>query len=417
MPYPTIIEKIKEGSGLSETEITQKIDKKLNQLSGLISKEGAAHILANELGIKIFEIPKNIKIKDILEGMRSIDIAGKVQQIYEVRDFETEKGKGKVGSFMLADETGSIRVVCWYDQTETIEKLSKDLTIRLVGGYVRTNNNRKEIHLNERSKVIFNPKGVTIGEVKSFTSSRKKLSELTENSDSVEVLATIVQVFEPRFFEVCPECNRRTKPREDGFFCDEHNKVTPTYSYVLNLLLDDGTDTTRTIFFSKQLEKLLGKTKEEILEYKENIHEFEQIKTDLLGKTIKVIGRIKRNEMFDRLEIISQLVFTDIDPEKEIKKLAEEQPNITTQTQETKEETTPEITEPTQETKEETKEETIEESPKPLEEAIATPEETQNIEPTTEQTQTESEQTQETKEPTQETKEQTTESATKQDVV
>lgn len=368
IPYPTIIEKIKEGSGLSETEITQKIDKKLKQLSGLISKEGAAHILANELGVKIFEIPKNIKIKDILEGMRSIDIAGKVQQIYEVRDFETEKGRGKVGSFMFADETGSIRVVCWYDQTETIEKLSKDLTIRLVGGYVRTNNNRKEIHLNERSKVIFNPKGVNIGEVKSFTSSRKKLSELTENAENVEVLATIVQVFEPRFFEVCPECNRRAKQREDGFFCDEHNKVTPTYSYVLNLLLDDGTDTTRTIFFSRQLEKLLEKTKEEILTYKENLADFEQIKTDLLGKTIKVVGRVKKNEMFDRLEIISQLVFTDIDPEKEIKRLAEEKQTTSTQTEETKKETTPEITEPTTTTPEQ--------EPKPLEEAIATPEET-----------------------------------------
>ena len=389
MPYPTIIEKIKEGSGLSETEITQKIDKKLKQLSGLISKEGAAHILANELGIKIFEIPKNIQIKDILEGMRSIDIAGKVQQIYEVRDFETEKGKGKVGSFMMADETGSIRVVCWYDQTETIEKLTKDLTIRLVGGYVRTNNNKKEIHLNERSKVIFNPKGVTIGEVKSFTSTRKKLSELTENASEVEVLATIVQVFEPRFFEVCPECNRRARQREDGFFCEEHNKVTPTYSYVLNLLLDDGTDTTRTIFFSKQLENLIGKTKEEILTYKENISDFEQIKTDLLGKTIKVIGRVKKNEMFDRLEVISQLVFTDIDPEKEIKRLAETQTTANSTESPTEKSTTESTTqESTQEPiKESTQESTLEE-PKPLEEAIETitePIETQNTTESTEE--------------------------------
>ena len=58
MPYEVILERIKEKSELSEAEIIQKIDKKLDQLSGLISKEGAAHILANELGIKIFEVPK-----------------------------------------------------------------------------------------------------------------------------------------------------------------------------------------------------------------------------------------------------------------------------------------------------------------------------------------------------------------------
>ena len=294
MPYEVIIERIKEKSGLSDSEITQKIDQKLNQLSGLISKEGAAHILANELGIKIFEVPKNLKIKEILDGMRSIDIAGKVQQIYEVREFKTEKGSGKVGSFILADETGSIRVVCWYDQTDILNKLVKDMIVKVAGGYVRNNNNRKEIHINERSKVIINPKGITIGEVKAFTSTRKKLSELVENENNVEVFATIVQVFEPRFFEICPECSKRAKPREDGFFCEEHQKVTPDYSYVVNLLLDDGTETTRTIFFARQLETLIKKKKDEILTYKENLSDFEQIKTDLLGKTIKVVGRVRK---------------------------------------------------------------------------------------------------------------------------
>jgi ssDNA-binding replication factor A large subunit len=364
MPYEVIIERIKEKSGLSDSEITQKIDQKLNQLSGLISKEGAAHILANELGIKIFEVPKNLKIKEILDGMRSIDISGKVQQIYEVREFKTEKGSGKVGSFILADETGSIRVVCWYDQTEIINKLVKDVIVKVAGGYVRNNNNRKEIHINERSKVIINPKGISIGEVKAFTSTRKKLSELVENENNVEVFATIVQVFEPRFFEICPECSKRAKPREDGFFCEEHQKVSPDYSYVVNLLLDDGTETTRTIFFARQLETLIKKKKDEILKYKENLSDFEQIKTDLLGKTIKVIGRVRKNEMFARLEIISQLVFPDIDPDEEIKRLAAEQKTETTQettqepTQETTQEPTQETTqEPTQETTQETTQE------------------------------------------------------------
>jgi len=191
-----------------------------------------------------------------------------------------------------------------------------------VGGYVRANNGRKEIHLNDKSKVILNPKDVTIGEVKRYSSERKKLSEISETDSSVEVLATIVQVFDPRFFEVCPECRKRARPRDDYHYCEEHGKVKPTYSYVMNVLLDDGTDTTRTIFFGNQMERLLGKTKEQLLELKENLPAFEELKLDLLGKTIKVIGRVKKNEMFDRLEINSNLVFMDIDPAEEIKKFA-----------------------------------------------------------------------------------------------
>ena len=66
LPLPDIIQKIKIGSGISDEDINQKIDVKMQQLSGLISKEGAAHIVANELGIKLFEQTSGIlKIKNI----------------------------------------------------------------------------------------------------------------------------------------------------------------------------------------------------------------------------------------------------------------------------------------------------------------------------------------------------------------
>ena len=55
IPLENIIEKIKQNTSLSEADINAKIDDKLKQLSGLISKEGAAHIIANELGVKLFE--------------------------------------------------------------------------------------------------------------------------------------------------------------------------------------------------------------------------------------------------------------------------------------------------------------------------------------------------------------------------
>jgi hypothetical protein len=330
LPYEKIIEKIIETAGLSESEINSKIDDKLNQLSGLISKEGAAHILANELGVKLFEVPKNLKIKDVLEGMRSIDISGKVQKVYDVRAFETDKGQGKVGSFILADETGHIRITCWHNKADELEKLVEDLTVKIVGGYVRMNNGRKEIHLNDRSKIVHNPKGVEVGEVKKFVSTRKKLSEISESDESVEIFATIVQVFDPRFFEVCPECSKRARQRDDGFFCEVHNKVNPDYSYVLNLLLDDGSETTRTIFFGRQLENLLGKDKNDVLEYRENPAEFDMIKTDLLGKTIKVIGRVKKNDMFDRLELMANLVFTDVNPAEEINRLKKSDASLDT---------------------------------------------------------------------------------------
>jgi ssDNA-binding replication factor A large subunit len=322
IPLPELIEKIKQGSGLSEAEINNKINQKLNQLSGLISKEGAAHIIANELGIKIFEQAQGkLQIKNILAGMRSVETVGKVTQVFEARAFQTGTRSGKVGSFVLGDETSSIRIVLWGDQTDNLSKIKPGDLVKISNAYCRENQGRKEIHLNDRSSFVINPEGESVGEVKERTAAaRKKISDLNEQNDNVELLATIVQVFDPRFYEVCPDCNKRAKQVESHFECKDHGRIAPAYSAVFNVFLDDGTGNIRAVFFKNQADRLIGK---DILNFKDAPELFEAVKTELLGKIIKVIGRVTKNEMFDRLEFVSQLVFPNPDPDEEIKVISE----------------------------------------------------------------------------------------------
>ncbi len=72
IPKDKIIEKIKEKTGLSDKEISTKIKDKLDLLSGLISEEGAAIIIANELGVKVFEDGGKQDIKNVVGGMRNV---------------------------------------------------------------------------------------------------------------------------------------------------------------------------------------------------------------------------------------------------------------------------------------------------------------------------------------------------------
>ena len=353
IPLTTIIEKIKENSSLSEEDINKKIDEKMIQLSGLISKEGAAHIISNELGIKLFEETSGkLQIKNILAGMRNVETVGKIQQIYPVNEFQRKDGAtGKVCSVIIADETSQIRIVLWGSQTDISKDLKQGDIIKIESGYARENNNKLEVHLNDRSKLTINPEGEVIGEVKETTSTRKKISELNESDSDVELLGTIVQVFEPRFFEVCPECNKRVRQRDEGFFCEAHNTVTPTYSYVLNLIMDDGSETIRTVFFRNQLQNLLNIEHEKIVAYKDEPEKFEEIKTSLLGNIIKISGRVNKNEMFDRLEFVTRLVFANPDPKEEIERLKQDAENKPTEQK---------VTEtPTQETSPEPKQEEV----------------------------------------------------------
>ncbi len=330
MSLPELKAKIIEKSNLTDNEIDTRIEQKLKLLSGLISKEGAAHIIANELGIKLFEPTSGkLQIKNILTGMRDVETIGRVQQIFPAREFQVEERTGKVGSFTIADETSSIRVVCWGAQADNICRIKQNDAIKIVSGYVRENRGIKEVHINEKGKVIINPDNESIGEIKLVYNPplmrRKSINELSENENNIELFGTIVQLFEPRFFNVCPECNRKLKTVENNFFCDMHNAIeTPKQSYVVNAFLDDGSEAIRVVFFSNLAEKFLKKTPEQMLEYNTAPEKFEELKSDIMGMQIKVSGRTVTNQMFNKLEFIANSIDLNPNVEHEIERLNKE---------------------------------------------------------------------------------------------
>ncbi|MFH1408914.1 MAG: DUF2240 family protein, partial [Nanoarchaeota archaeon] len=135
IPYEDILQKITEKSNLSKEDIEEKIKQKMSQLSGLISKEGAAHIVANELGVKLLEgFTGKLQIKNILPGMRNVETVGRVTAVYDIKEFNSNGREGKVGSLMLGDESGTVRIVLWNEQARILENLQKDDTLKIVGG-------------------------------------------------------------------------------------------------------------------------------------------------------------------------------------------------------------------------------------------------------------------------------------------
>jgi replication factor A1 len=326
VPYEVVREKIKDSAKISDAELDDKIKAKIDKLSGLISKEGAAHIIANELGIKLFEQASGrLKIKNILAGMRNVEIVGRVQQVFEVREFQTETRSGKVGSFVIGDETGTIRVVLWGSQADKLAELSSNKVIKIQSAYVKDNKGRKELHLGDQGVLDLNPEGEAVGEVRKAEFSRKNIKDLAENMTDAEILGTIVQVYDMKFFEVCPQCGKKTLPKEAGTsICTNHGTVGSAYSYVFNTVLDDGTGNIRVAFFKRQIENLLGKPEQDIIMFKDSPDKFEKVKYDLLGKQIKVAGRVNKNMMFDRIEFVAQLVFANPDPKEEIVRLEKE---------------------------------------------------------------------------------------------
>ncbi len=327
IPYEQLVEKIKTEKNLTPEQIEEQIKIKMEQLSGLISKEGAAHILANELGIKLAQSDAKLKIRDLYAGLRTGEILGRVIRKFDIRAFQSGERSGKVGSFILADETGSVRVTCWNDQTQEMEPLVQDDIVAVIDGTVRENRGALEIHLNERTKLLRNPEGRSVAALAAqpaVAALRKQIKALEENQNNVELLGTIVQIYDLKFFERCPACKKRIKEQVVGFQCPDHGLVKPEFSYVMNVYLDDGSGNIRVVLFGTQLQQLLKKTDDEIQMYRTAPETFEKLKTDLLGEMLKATGRVTNNLMFARLELIANKVETNINPEEEISRLQQE---------------------------------------------------------------------------------------------
>lgn len=319
LTFEEMISKMEQCSNHSKEEIIDLIDKKLKLLSGLISREGAAHIIANELNIKLISQnpSKEYQINDLREGMRDVTIIGNVINTYEVREFQVNSRKGKVGSLMINDATGKIRITCWGSIADTIENIKPKDIVKVTNGTIKNNNNFLELHLNEGSEIIINPAGIKI-DLKKVVK-RKKISEIKQNETQIEIMGVIVQIFEPKFYKICSECNKRVK--ED--VCENHKNSQPNHAFLMNFLIDDGTETLRIVCFKEVALSVLGIEFKEMMEIKENPNKFEKYKEELMGKQIIVEGNIRKNQMFDRFEMICEKVI-EPNPDDELKRLESE---------------------------------------------------------------------------------------------
>ncbi len=325
LAYEEIIKKICKDKNLEESKVEELIKEKLEQLSYLISKEGAAYIVANELGVKLIDKTlKRFKINQLSSVLRNVEVLGKVIKIYEVKNFKTPKREGRIVSFLFGDETGTTRVVVWDEKL--INKIENGLfkegdTLLIKSGYVKENNGVKEIHLGSLAEIEVNPEGEKIENVSSkLEIQKKKIKDLKEN-DFAKIEGTIVQVFRPSFFEACPECGKRLELVGDKFSCKEHGFVNEVLIPVLTFFLDDGTENIRVVCFRENAEKLIGLQREELEKIRQDYEIFEPIREKLLGMQVGVVGKVTKNNMFEeRLEFMARDVF-ELNPGEVLKRI------------------------------------------------------------------------------------------------
>lgn len=306
--YEKILNVLSKSSGLSIDELEKKVEVKRSKLAGLISKEGAAQVIAAELGIS-FEDEK-LKIENLMSGMKRVNVIGRIIDLSPVRTFVRKGVEARVANMLIADETSNVKVVLWDNHhIDLLEKgeIVKDKVVEILNGSMRDN----EIHLGSFSELKLSD--IVLDNVVTERVVLKKNIVDFRMAENVAVRAFIVQAFEPRFFEVCPECKKKAVPEGDGSTCTEHGKIVPERRALINLVLDDGTENIRAVLFHEQLSPV-GITE---LENAEKLIEQRQ---NLLGKEMIFSGVVRNNKFFNNPEFIVDMI-KETDQESLIKDL------------------------------------------------------------------------------------------------
>jgi ssDNA-binding replication factor A large subunit len=327
-----ILSELGKSTNLSREDLLEKINRKQKDMSGLISFEGAAHLVAREFGLDLLEKSRReLQIKNIVPGLKKVNVCGRIFKISPIVGFTKQNGnKGKVVNLFIGDATGHIRLPLWNEQVKLVEDESVKLgdAIQVTNGFAKENiYGDIEVSLGKFGSIIpIEDSGFpAVGELvkRTFASGYERTDIANLVPGNFEVKGNIVNVFKGKFlFNVCPVCGSSLPEKEGRFRCSEHGEVEPDANTVLSAIIDDGTEDMRIVFFRGQAEKVLGLKASELagLGLEER---YQLVKERILGKELVVVGRVKKSSVSGRLELIVNDA-EDLNVLEESKKLADE---------------------------------------------------------------------------------------------
>ncbi len=235
-----IIQQILDETDAEREEIEEKIEEKQDELSGFITPEGAATIVARSYGITPEREEPEVRkllIEDLSDGMSNIDVVGVVERTFEPREFEKKDGsEGKVSNVILKDKTGEVRTVLWGEMTKLVteEEIQRGTILHVKGAYVKKGRDGSpELNIGRRSDIEIEPTDERVDDLPSMSETFVKISDLEPDLQYADIVGRVTAASEPREFE-----------RSDG----SSGKVS-------NLRLIDETGKTRVALWGDKAEK------------------------------------------------------------------------------------------------------------------------------------------------------------------
>ena len=232
-----IIAKILEQSpNLTRETVLEMVRQKRDGAGKLLTDEGAAHLVAGDLGVSLSgssSFKNTLDIKDLIIGSSDVSISGKVVITYPTQSFKKKDGaEGRVGRFVLQDGTGSTKIVLWDERAELLDqqRIPIGSTARVNHGYVRPSlDGKPEVNVGNRGSIVIQ---ASSNESEKQSMTYKKINEISDRDLYVDVKGIVVSASPPSFFT-----------RSDG-----------TQGQVSRIQIGDETGQIRIVLWNEQAE-------------------------------------------------------------------------------------------------------------------------------------------------------------------
>lgn len=138
------------------------------------------------------------KLANLTSGMRSVNVAARVAQVSEAREFTRRDGSaGKLASVLLEDDTGSVRLNLWGEEADMLREIEVGSVVAVENGYTRMGLDAVNLNLGQNGRLTINPEDV---DVESGDGAQRlvELQSLRENMGNIVIRGRLIEQPEVR---------------------------------------------------------------------------------------------------------------------------------------------------------------------------------------------------------------------------
>ncbi|OLS29176.1 MAG: Replication factor A [Candidatus Heimdallarchaeota archaeon LC_2] len=291
-----VVEIIIKETDYTKDDVIKMINETIETMDNMVNEEGAAFVVANNLGVSINpkKITEALKINQLVPGQSNITVIGRLNRIYSVREFNRKDNTtGKVRNLEIIDSTGNARISLWDAKTGIVEEkqLKINQIVKISGGSTKMGyKNEIEITLSQRGLIEIETESSENAFPTVESAPFSRLEDISESTKNISIIAKIVDK------QGVVEFDKN----------DKKGKVT-------NLFVDDGTKKLRLIFWNEMVDMALTFDKGDVIKVTDlrvGLNKYNDV--ELTFNNYSEISKSQNIDEFNKVEIAQEIVIQSL---------------------------------------------------------------------------------------------------------